>query len=309
MTAVALLALTIAFPRAGAKLPYLERCHLIGATSGGETNLVIQGRNVPVYRTGAWSTMVDCVEGTNVVDVAGSNHWFCVMRRPPARPSAAPAAPVPERAYPKLAYAADNPKPHPSTLEPRPSPGEITVVVDAGHGGSDTGTLSPHGLPEKDANLRMAKAVRDELAKLGYHVVLTREDDRFVKLYDRPRVAHANYATAFISIHHNAPPPAKDPAELRYHAVYAWNDIGTALATAINARMAETLGTSLVNNGVPHANFAVTRNPEIPSCLVEVDFITSPPGEEACWDPARRQRLARAIAAGFADWCTGKADL
>ena len=50
------------------------------------------------------------------------------------------------------------------------------------------------------------------------------------------------------------------------------------------------------------ANFAVTRNPEIPSCLVEADFITHPAGEEAAWDAARRARLAEAIARGFADW-------
>jgi N-acetylmuramoyl-L-alanine amidase len=54
-----------------------------------------------------------------------------------------------------------------------------------------------------------------------------------------------------------------------------------------------------------HANFAVTRNPEIPSCLVEADFVSSPEGEEAIWNAERRARMAKAIAAGIDDWCKG----
>jgi len=60
------------------------------------------------------------------------------------------------------------------------------------------------------------------------------------------------------------------------------------------------------SNGTMHANFAVTRNPEIPSCLVEVDFVTSPEGEEAIWNVARRKRIAKSIALGIDAWCGGK---
>ena len=56
------------------------------------------------------------------------------------------------------------------------------------------------------------------------------------------------------------------------------------------------------SKGSLHANFAVTRNPEIPSCLVEADFITSPEGEEAIFNNERRGVLARAIADGIEDW-------
>jgi N-acetylmuramoyl-L-alanine amidase len=59
------------------------------------------------------------------------------------------------------------------------------------------------------------------------------------------------------------------------------------------------------SNGPMHANFAVTRNPEIPSCLVEADFVSSPEGEEAIWNAERRARMAKAIAAGIDDWCKG----
>ena len=54
MTAcVALLAVAVAVPRAEQRLPYVERCHVIGSTEAGVTNVVVQGQNVPVYKTGA----------------------------------------------------------------------------------------------------------------------------------------------------------------------------------------------------------------------------------------------------------------
>lgn len=291
MFAAAILALTIPFPAAGQRLPYVEKCYMIGAVAPGPTNLVIQGRDVAVYRTGAWATLLDVVEGTNTVEVAGSNHWFVVAAK-------SDADEAPSRTYEKLPYAGDVAKPHPAGK----APAEITVILDAGHGGSDTGAVSPHGIPEKDANLRLAKAVKRELVARGYQVMMTREDDSFPELYDRPKVAHAAHADAFVSIHHNAPGYAKDPREVRYGCVYAWNGIGERLASAINARIVAALAGRLENRGVLHANYAVTRNPEIPSCLIEVDFITTPEGEESSWDPVRRKTVARAIADGIADW-------
>ena len=305
MTSLAMIvaAVAIAFPRDGQKLPYVERCYMLGSTSGGETNLVIQGRNVAVHEKGGWVTMVDLAEGTNVFAVGDASVSFTVGRKPKPASQTASASKPAEKTYAKLPYAADRPKKHPKGRRP----GEITVVVDPGHGGSDTGAWTPHGLNEKDVNLMVAKALRAALESRGYKVVMTREDDSFPALYDRPKVAHGCGADAFISIHHNAPPLDKDPRKFRYHAIYAWNDIGVELATALNRRVAGMFGDSLVNNGVPHANFAVTRNPEIPSCLVEVDFISTPEGEIDCWDRERQKRVAEAMADGFDDWVNGTA--
>ena len=294
MTTLAILfaAVSIAFPKEDARFPSLSKCYAIGATDGGETNLVVCGRDVPVYRTGAWGTVLDVVPGTNVLEVAGTKRSFCV-----AAPVPPPPTNVPERVYEKLSYAGDVPKAHPAGKKPS----EITVVVDAGHGGSDTGAVSPRGWPEKDANLRLAKAVAQALANRGFRAVMTRTDDSFPALYDRPKVAHREGADAFISIHHNAPGYEKDPTKVRYQAVYAWNPLGERLAKALSRRMGEARPT-LENRGVLHANFAVTRNPEIPSCLVEADFITSPEGEEESWDPSVVTATAAAIADGVADW-------
>ena len=295
MTSAALLAaVSIVFPPEGAKLPYLERCYVMGFADAGEEVARLRGCEVAVGKTGAWAVVIDVKPGTNVAEVGGVKRTFVVG-------SLGSKGSEEKRVYRKLEYAADQAKPHPAGK----SPEEITVVIDAGHGGQDNGAMSPHGLPEKDANLRLAKAVRDELKRRGYTVVMTREDDMFVELYDRPKVAHKANADLFVSIHHNAPGYATHPFAVRSQSVYAWNALGEGLAKAINVRMAAA-DQALRNDGVLHANFAVTRNPEIPSCLIEADFITHPDGECAAWDAARRPTIAAAIADGIADWVAGR---
>ena len=293
----------VAFPSPGAKLPAIDTVYLIGSVKKGDTNVVVNGENVPVYRTGAWATTVGATEGSNDVSVVSqsgeaTNVWFSIAKKPVADPNAKPA---PEKVWKKLEYAKDEAKAPPTNKVPH----EITIVLDPGHGGADAGAKSPHRLCEKDANLLLAGRVRIALESRGYNVLMTREDDTFIPLYDRPKIAHERGADAFVSIHHNAPPYDKDPVKLRYHTVYSWNEIGEALSKAINSRMAQALGEKLKSNGPMHANFAVTRNPEIPSCLVEADFVTSPAGEESIWNAERRLLTAESIAAGIDDWCKG----
>ena len=296
MTLAALFAaVSIVFPPEGAELPYLKRCYVMGAADDGEEVVRLRGCEVAVGRSGAWATVIDVKPGTNIVEIGGTRRMF-IVESPGTKHQA-----LSTKHYPKLEYASDFAKPHPTGKKPE----EITVVIDAGHGGHDTGAMSPHGLPEKDANLRLARAVRDELKKRGYKVVMTREDDTFIELYDRPKVAHKANADLFVSIHHNAPGYTSNPFAIRSQSVYAWNALGERLAKAINGRMAAADPT-LVNDGVLHANFAVTRNPEIPSCLIEADFITHPDGECAAWDFSRRPAIAAAIADGIADWVAGE---
>lgn len=290
-----LLALSVVFPRDGQVLPPVSRCYVIGSVEKGVPSVTVQGREVPVYHTGAWATTVDLVEGSNTVRVGDCDLKLFVRSAPKNKTAAVAAA---KKTYEKLEYAADTPKAHPAGRKP----GEITVVIDPGHGGDDSGALSPRGFKEKDANLAVSKRVAAALLDRGYRVFMTRGGDKAVPLYDRPRLAHANGADAFISIHHNAPPYDRDPVKARYAVVYAWNEIGEKLAVALNSRMAAATAGMIPNNGVNRANYAVTRNPEIPSCLIEVDFITSPEGEEASWDPARQKLVADAIADGFDDW-------
>lgn len=307
-----LAAITIAFPRDGARLPYVEDCYVIGAVRGGTaTNVVVKGVDFPVYRTGAWAGLVPVKEGINKITVKYGDEEKSVtvsVAAPeptvPADKAVAATNKAPATRSDKLPYASDTPIGHPCGLKPP----QITVALDPGHGGSDTGALSPHGFPEKDANLRVAREVRKALESMGYNVVMTRDGDVALELYSRPEISYRNSAKCFVSIHHNAPAYNKDPSKVRYSAVYFWNDLGRRLALPIARKLGCATGDEVPSKGVIRAGFAVIRNPEIPSCLVEVDFITSPRGEEDIWNVERRRAAAKAIAEGIDLWCREPAE-
>lgn len=78
------------------------------------------------------------------------------------------------------------------------------IVVDPGHGGEDPGAVGPSGTKEKDINLKISKKLKDLLEDEGFKVILTRDDDRFIPLNDRTKIANEAGADIFISIHCNA---------------------------------------------------------------------------------------------------------
>ncbi|MDY8110636.1 N-acetylmuramoyl-L-alanine amidase [Fulvimarina sp. 2208YS6-2-32] len=79
---------------------------------------------------------------------------------------------------------------------------EFTVVIDPGHGGEDNGAIAKNGAMEKDVNLAAAKALRDALSdNPNVRVVMTREEDVFVGLFERSRIARRENANLFISLH------------------------------------------------------------------------------------------------------------
>lgn len=80
--------------------------------------------------------------------------------------------------------------------------GKKTIVIDAGHGGNDPGAVSSNGVFEKTITLLMANALQKELAtRSNYHIVLTRSDDRFIRLRERLKIARQNNADLFLSLH------------------------------------------------------------------------------------------------------------
>src|SRR5262245_38537679 len=97
------------------------------------------------------------------------------------------------------------------------------VMLDPGHGGLDNGTSAASGENEKDIVLEFAQTLRDKLEKPGkYRVAMTRSDDRFVPLAERVRLARAQAAALFISIHADA--LAKDEGDVRGAAVYTLSE-------------------------------------------------------------------------------------
>jgi len=88
-------------------------------------------------------------------------------------------------------------------------PSTKTIVVDAGHGGKDSGAIGPRRNYEKNVVLSIAKYLKNELNKIGFKVYLTRSRDKFVKLRDRTHFANVKNADLFISIHANSVPKSK----------------------------------------------------------------------------------------------------
>jgi N-acetylmuramoyl-L-alanine amidase len=113
---------------------------------------------------------------------------------PPPPPPPAPTAPAPEV-----------PTPLPGTRTARLQ----TMVVDAGHGGEDTGVHGPKGTLEKQVTLEAARRLKTLVeSRLGVRVVMTRDDDRAVSLDERDAIANNSKADLFLSLHANASPSA-----------------------------------------------------------------------------------------------------
>ena len=304
MVAAILATVLVTFPAENQKLPVTARTYVIGAA---ETNrkerLYLNGVEIDIYRTGAFLTMAKTQAGTNTLTFTqGTNtliRHFTVASPPP--PGAVKPAP-PEKPHDPYADLGIPTNAVFAVKPPRGTPPkDIHIMVDAGHGGSDSGALSPCGMKEKDFNILQAKALEAALKKIGFRVTMTRASDSFPALYDRPRRAFREKADAFISIHHNATAAGSNPREARHTVTYASNEKGLALAKAIQKHVAQVLA-PVRDNGAQLKSLAVCRNPAVPSCLVEVDFINLPEGEEASSDPVRREKVATAIALGLLDW-------
>ncbi|MFN2432025.1 MAG: N-acetylmuramoyl-L-alanine amidase, partial [Gemmatimonadota bacterium] len=122
---------------------------------------------------------------------------------PPSADEAAEAGTPPPAAGPETSPLPEAETPR--ARRSRPRAGIRTVVIDAGHGGRDTGAIGPTGLYEKDVTLAVAHALATELqGRSDLRVLLTRERDVFVPLTSRTRMANAEGADLFVSIHCNS---------------------------------------------------------------------------------------------------------
>jgi N-acetylmuramoyl-L-alanine amidase len=116
-----------------------------------------------------------------------------------------------------------------------------TVVLDAGHGGTEEGAKGPGGLLEKDATLAFVKTMQDVLTKRGYRVVTTRSSDATVGLDDRAAAANAAKADVFLSIHCNASrAQTAHGTEVYYLSLDASDRAAALLAESENAAPAAT---------------------------------------------------------------------
>jgi N-acetylmuramoyl-L-alanine amidase len=176
----------------------------------------------------------------------------------------------------------------------RPGPhGFGTVVIDAGHGGKDSGAVSRRtGLVEKTLTLDLARRLRSEL-RGSFRVVMVRDSDVFVDLDDRVRIANRKRDSVLVSLHFNAGPQRFAGPE-----TYWWRVDSYTLAKRVQSRLS---GVSAQDNsrGLVRRRLRLTRNPNIPCILVEGGYITNSREARSLADPKYRAQLARAIAAAL----------
>jgi len=189
-----------------------------------------------------------------------------------------------------------------------------TVVIDAGHGGHDSGARGVYGY-EKDFALKMALSVRDTLTQRGFKTVLTRSDDTFISLGGRFAVANATPRSIFISLHFNSGGSTATGIE-----TFALSPEGTAntqigrstdfsstgqrtgnkrdseniaLATAVHAMVVHRF--KLVDRGIKRARWSVLTGCQRPSILFEGGFVTNGQECRLIASPTYREAIATAI--------------
>lgn len=173
-----------------------------------------------------------------------------------------------------------------------------TICIDPGHGGKDPGA-SGHGVKEKDVVLEVAIELGMLLEHAGCDVMLTRIDDIFLELGDRADIANRLGADAFVSIHCNAAENRSAEGIETFH--FRGSRRGEVLAYGIQAALVSQFcppNGKHKSRGVKDAGFAVLRKTEMPSALVELEFVSHPRQAAFLADAKNQRALAYAIARG-----------
>ncbi len=212
-----------------------------------------------------------------------------------------------------------------------------TIVIDAGHGGHDTGTIGPGGLTEKELVLDVARRLGAMVEdRLGGEVVYTRSDDTFVPLETRTAIANQKQADLFVSIHANSSrdraargietyylnfTTAQDALEVAARenavsekSVHELQDLvkkitlrdkleeSREFASEVQRSLYTTMArgnAGLRNRGVKKAPFVVLIGANMPSILAEISFVSNPTDEKLLRKPDYRQKVAEALYRGI----------
>jgi N-acetylmuramoyl-L-alanine amidase len=216
------------------------------------------------------------------------------------------------------------------------------VVIDAGHGGSSTGTRTPQGMMEKDLTLDIAGRLRRLLEQRSFQVVMTRDGDREVSLKERGGLANRAGADIFVSIHLNwianrrsggletyYMGPTDDPELTRIVAsenresgysladmrrlldrIYAGvrQEKSRKLAETVQRSLYQSLGRlspAIENRGIKTAPFIVLLTTDMPSILAEVSSLSNDDEARLLTKPLYRQSIAEALAQGIRAYAEG----
>jgi N-acetylmuramoyl-L-alanine amidase len=217
------------------------------------------------------------------------------------------------------------------------------IVIDAGHGGHDTGTIGVDGIQEKDVVLDVALRVGQLLHdRLGSEIIYTRSDDTFIPLETRTAIANKAQADLFLSIHANSSPDASARGVETYYLNFTSSPDALETAARENAvsdqsihqlsdlvkkialkdkidesrEFAGDVETSLYgglqkgnvglkDRGVKKAPFVVLIGANMPSILAEISFVTNEKDARQLQEPEYRQRVAESLYKGVAKYAGG----
>lgn len=201
-----------------------------------------------------------------------------------------------------------------AVMQPAAPKAQLTLMLDAGHGGKDSGCRSEKTL-EKNITLAITLEVRRILQLKGHTVLMTRSDDATVTLDERTALAAKQPIDAFVSIHINSAAnlaakgsevytlPAPGCAGTNANSDVCEGLTGqpfvprsTRIALAIQKNL---IGGGIADRGVKHANFKVLRETAAPAVLIEPGFITNTEDFTRLSTPEGQQEIAAAIAHGI----------
>jgi N-acetylmuramoyl-L-alanine amidase len=222
-------------------------------------------------------------------------------------------------------------------------PGRLKIVIDAGHGGKDSGALSPAGVMEKTITLSLAGKLARALRDRGFEVVMTRDSDAFIPLRERTRIANRARADLFVSVHVNANDDRSYEGVETYFLSLSADASSTRVAQRENAaganasgdlqliiqdiavngkinessRFASTVQKAIVtslkdadrrcrDSGVRQAYFHVLVGALMPSILIETGFITNASEVKLLQDRDYQERMVEGIVSGIEAYGTSR---
>ncbi|MCO5297485.1 MAG: N-acetylmuramoyl-L-alanine amidase [Fimbriimonadaceae bacterium] len=190
-------------------------------------------------------------------------------------------------------------------LKPEVGNGKLAgkvIVVDAGHGGSDTGARSPDKkIAEKDLTLPIAKKLAQRLAAQGATVIMTRKTDVAVELHSRPDVANRNKADLFLSVHINSNTTGKTSGGMTFY--HMQDPISALLAECVQREIAKV--SKLPDFGAKsdrilyQSGLAVLRGAKMPAILMELGFLNHPTDRKRMLTDEFQDAVADAVVQGL----------
>ncbi len=186
-----------------------------------------------------------------------------------------------------------------NTADLKPLSG-ITILLDPGHGGAESGASGPNGYLEKDVNLAVSKLVQKQLIAKGATVYMTREEDKDVSLADRVKMINEIKPAIALSIHYNSLPDSGDAINTKGIGMFWYHAQSHSLAMFLHNYLVEKLDRP--SYGVFWNNLALTRPHTAPSVLLELGFMINPEEFEWVTNQQQQQKLASAIADGVTEW-------